>query len=225
MKRVLAILVILGGCASVPTLVPTPQQMKDRTDVIAESEGVGVHVIPNGWKGPPSNLTDHFTPIWVHLVNKGTDSFDITYSSMQLIDEQGRTYAPVPPMEVVRSTVGSTEPVDTGVRLAAAGEGDVPLFAQFGFGFGPAYDPFDPFNPYGPMSPYDYGYTGYADAARNISLNGLREGRLLPKTQAMGFVYFQRAYDAKTLKLHLEAPSETQGNAPLVVEATFNVAH
>lgn len=220
---ILAALLALAACASVPKLTPEPRQMADRDDVILQGNGVGLHVIPNGWKGPPGNLTDHFTPIWVHLVNRGNNAYDITYASIQLIDEQGRTYAPVSPMEVVRATVGSVEPVDTAVRLASAGDGDVPLFAQFGFGFGPAYDPFDPFSPYSPYGPYG-GYPSYADAARNISVNGLREGRLLPKTQAMGFLYFQRAYDAKQLKLHLEAPSETAGVAPLVLEATFNVA-
>jgi hypothetical protein len=229
MIRSLALLALaLGGCASVPKLAPSPAQ-GERPDVVVQApEGVAMQALPNAWKGSPDAVAEHFTPVWIHLVNRGEQAYDITFVNLTLIDEQGRLYAAVPPGEVVRATLGASEPLDTGVRLASAGTGDVdaPLLAQFGFGFGvgPAYDPMDPFNPYG-AGPYGTGTASYADAARNIVSHGLREGRLLPKTQAMGFVYFQRAYEAKELHLRVEATPEVVGVAPLVLQAVFTVRH
>jgi len=73
------------------------------------------------------------------------------------------------------------------------------------------------------MNPYSPNYTSSADAARNIVQRGLREGRLLPKTQAMGFLYFQRAYDAKELHLRVDASPEYQGMAPVEMQVNFTV--
>jgi hypothetical protein len=213
----------LSACASIPRLQPKPAQ-GDREDVIVASGPVQLRAIPNAWRGPPSNVAENFTPIWVQLVNRSEQGYDVTYASMQLIDEQGRTYAAIPPAEVLRASVGEVGDGQSGVLLAA-NESDTPIeLAQFGFGIGmgPGYDIANPNDPYSPYNPYN---RAYADGARNIVQSGLREGRLLPRTQAMGFVYFQRAYEARELRLHLESSAELPGQAPLVLEATFTVAH
>ena len=218
---------LLAGCASVPKLLPATPQPQGRTDVMAQAGELSLRAVPNAWRGPPDMVAEHFTPIWVHLVNRGEQAYDVTYAQISLVDEQGRLYAPVPPGEVVRSLLGVAPPLTSGVRVASA-DSDIesPLLAQFGFGFGfgPAYDPYDPLaNPYGPYGSNPYP-PNYADAARNIVEQGLREGRLLPRTQAMGFLYFQRAYQAKQLHLRIQPVPENPSMAPLELDADFTVA-
>lgn len=222
-RRPLLLLCGLAACASIPRLQPKPPQ-GEREDVVVAAGPVQLHVIPNAWRGPPSNVAENFTPLWVHLVNRSEQAFDITYASMVLVDEQGRTYAAIPPAEVLRASMGEAAPLERGALVASA-ESDAPIeLAQFGFGIGvgPGYDIANSYDPYSPFNPYN---RAYADGARNIVQSGLREGRLLPRTQAMGFVYFQRAYAAAELKLHVEATAEVPGQPPLVLEATFTVAH
>jgi hypothetical protein len=92
--------------------------------------------------------------------------------------------------------------------------------AQFGFGVGVGPSPYDPF--YG-GSPY--GYPQHSTAATHAILGlALREGRLLPHTQAQGFVFFQPAYEGSVLTLRLEAPSESPGAPPLLMETRFTVS-
>jgi hypothetical protein len=223
-RAALMMVVVVSGCVSIPRLAPNPPN-GTREDVIIETPvGVGMRAMPNAWKGSPTAVAERFTPIWVQLLNRGDIAYDITFANITLIDEQGRLYAAVPPLEVVRATLGALPPLETGVRVASAGEGDMPLLAQFGFGFGVG-DPYgNGLNPnaYGPNQP---GYGVDPEAARNIVLSGLREGRLLAKTRAMGFVYFQRAYDAKELHLRLQAQPEIAGQAPLELQANFTIAH
>ncbi|MBS2032530.1 MAG: hypothetical protein JST54_31950 [Deltaproteobacteria bacterium] len=219
-RTALVLALTLLGCVNIPRLSPNPKQ-GEREDAIVETpNGLVLRAVPNAWHQDPSSVAEHFTPIWINIQNRGEQPYDITFANITLIDEQGRLFAVVPPMEVLRSTVGETDVLGPETRVAEAGMSDVPLLAQFGFGIGPAYDPFDPMNPYG----YNPNYTSSADAARNIVQRGLREGRLLPKTQAMGFLYFQRAYDAKELHLRVDAQPEVQGLAPVEMQVNFTVA-
>lgn len=209
--------VAIAGCSHVPTLVPE-QPTETRSLARATSGGVTLEVLANGWRDYPSSVAEQLTPLWIHVRNDGDTAFDVTYGSLQLVDEQGHLFAAVPPMEVVRMMVGSAPPAEVGPVLVASLDSDVPgPIAQFGFGYGSGPDPM-----WG-ASGYPYGNPASSGAASAILGRALREGRLLPHTQAAGFVYFQRAYSGHVLTMRMEAPSETPGLPPLVLEARFDV--
>jgi hypothetical protein len=211
-------LALLGACATTPTLVPEQPTDKPYLARVANA-GVTLEVVANAWRGYPAALADQFTPLWVHVVNQSEQAYDITFNTLQLVDEQGRLYAAVPPMEVVRMMVGA-QPEPAPPALVASLDSDAPPIelAQFGIGIG-SYDP-----GYGsPLGYSPYAYPPPENAASSILGPALREGRLLPRTQASGFVYFQRAYAGSVLTLRLEAPSELPGAAPLLVETRFAV--
>ncbi len=207
----------LAACANVPTLVPEqPAGQKDVTRVA--SDGVTLEVVANAWRDYPSALAEQLTPLWVYLTNESETGYDITYGTLQLLDEQGHLYAALPPLEVVRMLVGSQPAPQEPLQVAAL-DSDVPLeVAQFGVGFGVGPDPMC-----GPQSYSPYGYPASSSAANAILSRALREGRLLPHTKAAGFVYFQRAYAGSVLTLRLEAPAETPGAPPLLLETRFVV--
>jgi hypothetical protein len=216
-------LAALGFCAcvTVPKLSPdVPDQglMRART----EGQGVTLEVLPNAWQGAPGVVAESYTPLAVRLANGGDQAFDLTYAAFTLIDETGRLYRAVPPMEVVRALLGQGEPEPLGRgAVAMADAPETPeLLAQLSIGFG-NYDP--AYGPPGAYDPYGGGYLANRSAAAHLLDSGLREGRLLPRTQAQGFLYFQQAYGAKHLTLHVEAPSEQPGGAPLVLESGFSV--
>ncbi len=211
-----AVLGLAAGCTHVPTLIPDPPT-ETRSMARATGDGVALEAVANAWREYPASVADQVTPLWVHLRNDGDSAYDITYASLQLIDEQWHLYPALPPMDVVRMIVGS-RPAEPRPVLVAELDSDAPpvALAQFGFGMG-----------LGPDSTWGSPVTGYgsssASAAAPILGHAMREGRLLGHTQAMGFVYFQRAYAAQVLTLRIDAPSETSGAPPLVLETRFNV--
>jgi hypothetical protein len=218
-------LLLLTACASVPKLIPAGAP-EGHSDATLAAAGIQVRVVANAWRGSPHAVEEQFTPIWVHLVNTGNLTYDFTYTSFTLIDETGRLYAAMPPMEVVKTLTGSLETplpesplagMDTVVDPAEPG----PTIQTVQFGFGMGFGPNDPF--YSP-DPYMYPPTSYEATGRVLS-SGLREGRLLPRTHALGFLYFQRAYDAHELTLRIEAASETPGQPPAAVSEQFRVDH
>ena len=210
-------LLAIAACTHLPTLVPQ-QPTETRYLARAVAGGVTLEVLANGWREYPAALAEQLTPLWVHIKNEGDAAFDVTYASLQLVDDQGHLYAVVPPMEVVRMMVGSSHPIESSPALVAELDSDVPgPLAQSGMGFGAGPDPM-----WGNQG-YPYGSSSSSGAANNILGRALREGRLLPHTQASGFVYFQRAYAGHVVTLRMEAPSETPGSAPLRLQTPFEV--
>jgi hypothetical protein len=222
-------LLLCAGCASAPTLIPE-QKVGDKLQARAEGGGVVLDAIPNGWTTEPATLPEAYTPVFVHLTNNGDQAYDVTYATLTLINESGRIFAAIPPMEVVRVLLGQSAPSNDDDERVPPGpvevaESDVGfdvgggLLAQWG-PYPGYYDPFNPPLGYGPNA-----YPPNTNSAAYVLNRAFREGRLLPKTQAGGFVYFQRAYDSKVLTLRLEAPNENPVNAPLLIETRFDVNH
>ncbi|MBS2026423.1 MAG: hypothetical protein JST54_00845 [Deltaproteobacteria bacterium] len=219
MIRFTALVLALMGCASTAHLTP---KQGDADGAIAQGPGgLSLRAVPNAWHMDPSSVAERFTPLWVLIQNRGSVAYDVTLADIRLIDEQGRIYAAVAPMDVMIATVGNVEVPMSGTLVAEAGTSDVPQLAIVGCLL-PVYSPFTPLTPCGCISPPNPS----TDPARSNILNrGLAEGRLLPETQAAGFIYFQRAYDAKELHLRIDAQPEEPGEPPVELQVSFAVAH
>ncbi|MBI5545298.1 MAG: hypothetical protein HY901_15515 [Deltaproteobacteria bacterium] len=105
----LAIMGVAAGstCAPVPKL--TPVEGDRSVGAALQIHGVEFRALPNAWRGYPSWLTRRFTPIWVYFINRGSGTFDVTYASMELVDEHGESHPAIPPTLVSREILGGLE--------------------------------------------------------------------------------------------------------------------
>ena len=103
-----AVVAALGpGCAPVPKLTPETPELRHDAPVVVR--GVEVRVLPNAWRGYPSWLTRSFTPMWLYFVNRGSDTFDVTYASLSLVDEDGNSFPAIPSTLVAREILGAAD--------------------------------------------------------------------------------------------------------------------
>ncbi|HEY3450163.1 MAG TPA: hypothetical protein VGK67_27665 [Myxococcales bacterium] len=90
-------------------------------------QGVEIRVLPNAWRGYPTWLPQRFTPMWLYFVNRGGESYDVTYASLQLVDENGESHPAVPPTLVSRELLGArdllTEPLLVPAQAQGQGQG------------------------------------------------------------------------------------------------------
>ncbi len=104
--RTLGALVIGAGAVACAPRTLHPEQAPSPADRPLVAQGVEVRVLPNAWRGYPSWLPRRFTPLWLYFVNRGTESFDVTYAALQLVDENGDSHPAVPPTLVARELMG-----------------------------------------------------------------------------------------------------------------------
>jgi hypothetical protein len=219
-------------------------------------KGVEVRVVANAWRGYPSWVARRYIPLWIYFINRGGQTFDITYSSMDLVDEKAQAHWAIPPQQVVLELLGQRDSSarDVSPRPAST-QGDLPRGTEeprpeapapptanpapptpgspkpephgyLIFGLRPYEDPYreqapsDTTQPQ--FSPFPPGLETSRDAQAIFHL-ALREGRLLPNTHGEGFVYFERAPRARTLRLRITARNEEPGGAPLNVSIPFTV--
>jgi hypothetical protein len=187
-----------------------------RSDAFMSASGIEMRAVANAWSGTSKFATD-YTPIWIQLKNTGTQTFDITFPSLLLIDQVGKVYMAVPPQSMMQ--IAEEDPPLGPVLVASLdGDSDAPEVLPV------QYVPFTPFGM--PIVPT-------AHRRRNRPTELFREGRLLPGTQASGFVFFQKAYEAQQLTLQIQAVPEevapppgqppTPPQAPTLLTAHFTV--
>ncbi|MGC4123003.1 MAG: hypothetical protein QM765_52220 [Myxococcales bacterium] len=128
----MALIVVAGAAACSPPRLK-PEASPAPADRPIEAQGVEIRVLPNAWRGYPSWLPQRFTPMWLYFINRGGESFDVTYASMSLVDETGNSHPAIPPTLVSRELMGA---LDDGSSLVL-----VPVQAQQGEGPPPPEPP------------------------------------------------------------------------------------
>lgn len=197
----LLLMVTLTACSQRAELVPGQGALPapDFSDgAVAEAAGVRVSATGDGWRGEPSNLETHYTPVLVRIENNSPHQLVIRYQKFEFQNAQ-RNYDAIPPYDVDISTVDAI---------------DVPAYTLRSFAVAPYltrfYSRVPPWS-----SPFRYDpawYTGRYTAWRELQLPtadmvrmALPEGVLDPGGVAEGFVYFERiADDDRQVALNLD---------------------
>ncbi len=185
------LLLAITACASAPRLQAVGQPAPP--EVTLAQGGVQLTVLPDTWKGYPSTLPRHYTPVEVRAQNGRDGEILVRYGDFLVVDDAGNQYRAIAPAEVAQALFGAADPPAPRPALAAA-----PMYASSRLWWPyrswawrhPFYDPFYPW-----MDPW-WGYPAYASprATPYDILNlGLREGRILPGARVEGFLYFQLA--------------------------------
>ncbi len=175
-------IVLLGACAGPRLdLASAPSQ----PSLSLAEAGIGLTILPNAWRGYPSDLSQYYTPVQVMIENDRPDEIQVRYRDFLVVDDARNQYRAVEPGEVARALYGGRR------------NSEPPLYAfsdpwwwypyPYAYGF-PFYSPFSPY-PYFPASPYGY----YRMSAYDLLTLGLREGPILPGARVNGFLYFQLA--------------------------------
>lgn len=115
-RAALLFAVLALACTRVPKLSAVEG---NRGAANVESAGVDVRAIGNAWKGYPSWFTRRYTPVWVSLLNRGNQAYDVTYQTLSLADEQGQVFPAVPPLLAARDAM-QAQPLFPSFDLAQA---------------------------------------------------------------------------------------------------------
>ena len=164
---------LIGGC--VPRLIPKASQVgqidMESNIITKEKEGIRVSVQTQEWSYEPYTLEDYFTP-FLFLIKNGTDQkVPLKLADWVLFDEHGNQFNAIPP---------------EGVDLVMTSRD------LYGRGVYPSVY----FRYEETRAPYSVGFELPAYLRRpfsNITLLGLTEGEIYPKSQVRGFVYFKKA--------------------------------
>lgn len=164
--------------------------------------GVRLVILPNTWRGNPTDLGQYYTPVEVRIENDRNDEIQIRYADYLAMDEAQNQYRAVAPAEVARAIFGGRRPLPVSPAVVAAWAGDRPLVRSVGGPWWPSpvwrYRPWWSWYPfYYPYAyPYYYPYYPYGwppTGGYDILALGLREGRILPGARVQGFLYLQLA--------------------------------
>lgn len=190
LRLLVAVMALALGCAGRMRLRSTEG---GATDVGREALGISLRVVTDGWNAPSDVVERQYVPLWVRLENQGQSTIDVTFSALVLVDEKGRSFPVVPPLDVV-----------TAIQRDAAGQGG--LYAPsglssgrggVGFGFAGGFDPY---------SPWQRGL----QTTEAVTTYALREGQLAPGTVAQGYLFFVRPEESTHLTLHIEARGDPE---------------
>jgi hypothetical protein len=240
----LGLVALVAGCISRPGLRPAsgargvPQH---ETMAYAEAHGVRVWADGDAWSSYPRDLQSVVTPVWVHIENRSERKVRLSYKDFTLVGANGFEYKALPPFSMSRGRSEGTQPT----RLASISP-DVPqqqVRVRVGVGhpriyyhrfhvaphYRPYYRPHVGFTFYDPW-PYGYVYYDrYYDRwepqlpTRDMLRHALPEGVVEAGGGVAGYLYFQRAYEAGSVRFEVQlvdAESEEQfGNIqiPFVV--------
>lgn len=106
---VLALVLLLGGCAARLQPAPEARRVPGQPDAAtAEAGGVTVTAQTRAWRGRPSGLEMHVTPVLVTVDNASRVPVRLRFADFALVDAGGRRFAARAPFEV-RGTIA--EPV------------------------------------------------------------------------------------------------------------------
>ena len=81
-------LALIACSRNQPELIPTPgatAQPAGRMSAVAEVAGVQTELQTDAWRGIPSDLGDHFTPVLVTLTNNNDQPVRVRYSDFVLV--------------------------------------------------------------------------------------------------------------------------------------------
>jgi len=165
----LALAVVTLGACTRPTLRPaTPS---GTGAIVRETSGLRVSIEAEAWRGKPRNLAEHVLPFLVLLKNTGATPVTITRTDSVLLDDTNRQYLPLLPSDVVTMLGGRVQ--GTAVHPSVGVSGSTAGGTVFGVGLGITLG-------------------GSGGDTRDIMLQALAEGPILPGAEASGFLYFQR---------------------------------
>ncbi|OLB97734.1 MAG: hypothetical protein AUH30_09795 [Candidatus Rokubacteria bacterium 13_1_40CM_68_15] len=181
-SSLLALIVVLSGCAAELRPAPTAQVLPGPgRPATAEAAGVRVVAQTGAWRAHPMGLPGVFTPILVTVDNQSDVPLRIRHSDFALVSGDGRRFATLAPGEV-HGTVADPGPpayaYSRGVFVARREPGGRVILSE-------------PF-PYDPFFDYFPGSTWTELPTRDMIQLALPERVLAPGTNAAGFVYFPR---------------------------------
>jgi hypothetical protein len=221
-----ALLAALTGCAGPRLEFASAPSAPSVT--LAEA-GVRLVILPNTWRGTPTDLGKYYTPVEVRIENDRSDEIQVRYGDFLAVDEAQNQYRAVAPSEVARALFGGGPPLPAPRVAAAAWTGGRARARTAGGPWWPY--PYWPYRPWRPFYPYYYPYypdpffypyypygwppaTGY-----DLLTLGLREGRILPGARVQGFLYLQLATQTGNL-LTLSWTPVTADGTPLATLST-----
>lgn len=186
--------VVLAGCSVkiVPSHGAAGVVDPGRNLVTQERDGIRVSVQSMAWSGVPYYLDQYYTPFFVTVRNDRAVPLKLGYKAFHLVDNEGNQFDLIMPEKVWDILIGKQGPV---VYMPP-----YPYSPYY-------YDRYRSYERY-PMPPYPYYYPYYypggfyeispADEyawshSKDIIVEGLTEGEVMPGAQVSGFIYFKRA--------------------------------
>lgn len=182
------------ACATT-TLRPAPEAQVvpgPGTGAVAADEGVQLEARTGAWNGFPNNLAYEVTPVLVTITNESEIPLRIRYDEFQLVSPSGKTFAALPPFDMVRTVTDQIGFVE---------------YPLWGFSIAPHLSPYYPWlTPFdGPFAYDPFYYQRYYPVFARIQLptadmlqKALPEGVLEPQGRLSGFLYFEPVGDEVT---------------------------
>lgn len=186
--------VMVAGCSV--KIVPSPGAAGGvdlrRNLAVQEKEGFKVTVQSMAWAGAPYYLDQYYTPFFVTVRNDRTVPLKLDYGAFFLVDNEGNQFNVVAPDKVWDILVGKRAPI---VYMPSS-----PYPSYY-------YDRYRWYDRH-PLPPYPYYYPYYYPGwayevppseeyawshSKDILVEGLTEGEVMPAAQVSGFVYFKEA--------------------------------
>ena len=208
-----ALMAVLTACAGPRLEVAAAPSQPSVT--LADAD-IRLVILPNTWKGHPSDLGQYYTPVEVRIENDRSDEIQVRYGDFLAVDEAQNQYRAVAPAEVARALFGGRRPARPPVRTVHGPWWPSPFWP---------YRPWSPwypyYSPYYPSPYYDpyYPYARPRATGYDILTLGLREGRILPGARVQGFLYLQQATQKGSL-LTLSWTPVTPDGKPLATLST-----
>lgn len=200
-RWVLAVALVVSGCASAQRFVPASSVERaagDASAAVVDRGGVTIVADAEAWNADPVHLPRVMTPMYVRIRNDSDREIAIRYQDFRLESDLGRTLSPMPPIAIdragpLRTAVGPV-PSSQGFRLAPYYRdlfGEDTDYWTGGFLFDPYY--YDRYAEWQPALPTEA-----------MVERALPEGVLEPGGWVAGFVYFDRVEDdARRVTLHV----------------------
>ena len=202
---------LLAGCAGPHLeLAAEPSQ----PSVTLTGAEIRLTILPNTWKGYPSDLGRHYTPVEIRIENDRADEIQVRYGDFLAVDEARNHYRAVAPAEVARTLFGGRPP-----SLLAWHDPGWPYLFWPVRPLAPFYNPYYPY----PYSDPDFPYRWPRAPAYDILTLGLREGRVLPGARVQGFLYLQRATQAGNLLTLSWSPVSADGKPLTTLSSQFRI--
>ncbi len=141
------------------------------------------------------------TPIFVTVMNEGPGAVDLGYRDFTLVDDAGKVLQAIPPLDLLQEIYG-THP-----GPPAAGGGDGFFEPLRGLALGDVEEGWGRELPEGEASPEAEPY--WPRDYRRILDHGLHAGRIEVGKRRDGYVFFQPAWTAHEVTLHLRTSRGT----------------
>jgi len=225
-----ALMAVLTACAGPRLEVAAAPSQPSVT--LADAD-IRLVILPNTWKGHPSDLGQYYTPVEVRIENDRSDEIQVRYGDFLAVDEAQNQYRAVAPAEVARALFGGRRPPRPPRASLAAWAGTRPPVRTVHGPWWPSpfwpYRPWSPwypyYSPYYPSPYYDpyYPYARPRATGYDILTLGLREGRILPGARVQGFLYLQQATQKGTLLTLSWTPVTADGKPLATLSTEFRI--